>query len=326
MRQKSMIQPLVSILMPAYNADPYIEKAIDSILNQSYRNIELLICNDGSTDNTIGKINNYKDNRIKLYDNEINIGNLRTINKLFSLCVGDFITFQDADDWSDESRIEMQLNCFHEAPRISACGTQSVKFMDCNKIIEKSKFFLTHADIYKAMPKDFSFQCSSVMIKREVYECIGGFPEFFDKKGGADWYWVSLIINRFEFVNLSQCLYYYRYNQNSITNRKPISCDNYIIGRVVVFLIQQRRAYGSDGLMQGGVLADELFKYIGGLESEYLSDAGLLMRQYGIRLFFHKKYLQCFFVLMKNLLLYPVSSVIWYIKLLLKISIRIFLR
>src|SRR5688572_15067752 len=99
----------ISVLMAAYNAAPFIGEAIESILNQTYSNLELLIADDASTDNTVKLIRNFNDSRIKLYNNEKNIGHVKTHNKLMLLAEGDFVTFQDADDYSELSRLELQM-------------------------------------------------------------------------------------------------------------------------------------------------------------------------------------------------------------------------
>ena len=90
--------------MPAYNCEKYIHQAIDSVLNQTHINFELLIADDCSTDTTKQIIDSYKDPRIKTFHNNINLGYLKASNKLFSLCKGSYITFQDADDTSELNR------------------------------------------------------------------------------------------------------------------------------------------------------------------------------------------------------------------------------
>jgi glycosyltransferase involved in cell wall biosynthesis len=104
-------KPLVSVLIPCYNVAPFVTQAIDSIINQTYKNIELIIINDGSTDDTFEKLKEFekKDSRVKLYNNEINIGLIKTLNKGIDLCNGLYISRFDADDIMPLNRIEKQI-------------------------------------------------------------------------------------------------------------------------------------------------------------------------------------------------------------------------
>ncbi len=104
-------QPLVSVIMAVYNAEEYLKRSIDSILNQTYQNLEFIIINDGSTDNSLEIIKRYvsRDKRIVLI-NQDNIGLTKSLNKAINLAKGKFIARQDADDESISHRIEKQYN------------------------------------------------------------------------------------------------------------------------------------------------------------------------------------------------------------------------
>lgn len=101
----------VSIIMPIYNAEKYLEKSLDSILNQSYRNIELILINDGSTDSSkhICEVYQNKDSRVKFIDIE-NSGPGYARNVGIDNAIGDYISFVDADDWIEVEAIETLLN------------------------------------------------------------------------------------------------------------------------------------------------------------------------------------------------------------------------
>lgn len=93
-------QPLVSVLMTAYNREKYIGEAIESVLSSCYSNFELIIVDDGSTDKTIEIVREYacKDNRIRVYINEINLGDYPNRNKAASFALGKYIKYLDSDD------------------------------------------------------------------------------------------------------------------------------------------------------------------------------------------------------------------------------------
>ncbi|HHV6902569.1 TPA: glycosyltransferase family 2 protein, partial [Haemophilus influenzae] len=107
-----MNMPLISIIMPVYNAECYLNQAILSCLNQSYQNIELILIDDGSTDKSIEIINNIinKDKRVKLFFTSTNQGSAAARNIGLGKAQGDYITFLDSDDFIANDKLEKQLN------------------------------------------------------------------------------------------------------------------------------------------------------------------------------------------------------------------------
>ena len=107
-----MNMPLISIIMPVYNAECYLNQAISSCLNQSYQNIELILIDDGSVDKSIEIINNIinKDNRVKLFFTPTNQGPATARNIGLEKAQGDYITFLDSDDFIANDKLEKQLN------------------------------------------------------------------------------------------------------------------------------------------------------------------------------------------------------------------------
>ena len=115
-------QPLVSIVMPSYNAEKTIDRAIESVLNQTYKNIELVIVNDGSVDGTLKKIREYEDARIKVV-NQPNGGLSNARNSGINNASGDYLTFIDSDDWYEETFIEKHLNSsIQNDSQLTVCG------------------------------------------------------------------------------------------------------------------------------------------------------------------------------------------------------------
>ena len=99
----------VSIIIPTYNVSKYIEKCLDSVLNQSYQNIEIIIVDDCSTDHTVEIIKNYEDSRIHLIQNKMNCGPSYSRNVAISNASGKYIALLDGDDWWDHNRLERLL-------------------------------------------------------------------------------------------------------------------------------------------------------------------------------------------------------------------------
>ena len=126
------MQKKVSVILPIYNASTYLKECIDSLINQTYSNIEIIAINDGSTDESVKIIEQYmkKDNRIKLYNNEKNMKLIYTLNKGLSLSSGDYIARMDSDDICRLNRIEKQVEFMEKNKDIQLCGSKIKAFGD----------------------------------------------------------------------------------------------------------------------------------------------------------------------------------------------------
>lgn len=117
----------ISVLMSVYNGADTLEKAINSILEQTYQNIEFIICDDASTDETWGIIQRYKekDQRILCFQNQQNVGLGASLNRCFARSTGQFIARQDADDISDADRLERTISfLLSSSAPYAACGVR----------------------------------------------------------------------------------------------------------------------------------------------------------------------------------------------------------
>ncbi len=122
--------PLISVILPTYNGEKYIAETLESVLNQTYTNLEIIIVDDCSTDSTVDIIKSYNDERIKLSVNEKNLGIGDNTNKALSLATGEFIMMQDHDDISSPSRAELQLKCLIDHPDVTGVTLHANRFKD----------------------------------------------------------------------------------------------------------------------------------------------------------------------------------------------------
>lgn len=108
--------PMVSVIMPAYNAGRYIAKSIQSVQNQTVSDWELIVLDDCSADTTVQVVTQLaqKDPRIRLYQNQENLGVARSRNRGLDLCCGEYVAFLDSDDSWYPEKLEIQLNCFRQ--------------------------------------------------------------------------------------------------------------------------------------------------------------------------------------------------------------------
>lgn len=272
-----MSNPLISIIMPAYNAAPYIAEAIESIINQSYTNWELLIGDDCSTDNTKTVIQPYlSDERIKLFENEQNSSSPVTCNKLFRASKGEFITLLDADDMAAPERLQLQLNAFINNPTVGLVGT-AYNIVDLQgNLIERVQKPLSNSEIRANITHKNTFCGATIMIRRKVYETVGGYREFFKNYSYQDYDWAYLISDHFECMNLPDYLYFYRQVPTSYS--KKIIPKYYISDKLVQHLGKQRAERGEDDLQRGDY--DSINKFIENLLVPFNQDPSLIYRKY----------------------------------------------
>ncbi|MBU3606069.1 glycosyltransferase family 2 protein [Polynucleobacter sp. MWH-Creno-3A4] len=199
--------PLVSVLMPAFNSELYIAEAINSILNQTYRNIELIIFDDGSTDKTRELIESYQDPRIVRMFSDTNLGVVRARNEMIDRAAGQYIALMDADDIADLTRIEKQIDSL-ERGDCDICGSAQWVLDEAKQKIKKSKDKFTDSDL-RALLAVYCGLCNSAMTgKTEIFKRFKYDTAILTSE---DYYlWVQMAAAGYRFLNLKERLITYR--------------------------------------------------------------------------------------------------------------------
>jgi glycosyltransferase involved in cell wall biosynthesis len=123
-----MMQPLVSVLLPVFNAAEFLEPALTSIFRQSYSNLEILAIDDGSTDESVSVLERFTDSRLRIVRNEQNRGICMTLNRAIDLAGGDYLARMDADDICHRDRIRTQMAFLESNRQVGICGTAMRRF------------------------------------------------------------------------------------------------------------------------------------------------------------------------------------------------------
>jgi glycosyltransferase involved in cell wall biosynthesis len=212
--------PLISVIMPAYNCENYIREAIDSVLNQTYRNIELLVADDGSTDGTKKIIDSYTDPRLKKMHNAQNLGYLKTSNLLAAQCMGDYMSFQDADDSCTPDRFEIFLKEFNADPDLACVGSFANRMDENGKELGVIQLKCSNDEIKKDLPQVFNCIGSALMVKKNVITRLGLYDAYFDRCGSEDLYWYGIVAHQYKTINVPRALYNYRLNPQSVSGDK----------------------------------------------------------------------------------------------------------
>ncbi len=219
-----MSSGLVSVLMPVFNAQRYVEAAVSSIINQSYTNWELIILNDGSTDDTSSIINQFSDPRIKVMHQSENSGYLVSCNKLFELAQGDFVTFLDADDMCDSCRLEKCVKAFIDNPSIGFLTTNYTRISEDGSRLESN---ISNID-YQRYASDYNYApiicCATIFLRADLLKEVGGYRSFFADIGGEDYHWLFRLSLKSSGMHLASPLYHYRRHpaQTHHKNQNPL--------------------------------------------------------------------------------------------------------
>jgi len=171
--------PLVSIIIPAYNAELYIETAINSILNQSHQHFEIIIINDGSTDSTETVVNQFSDARIRIIS-QTNGGMSSARNAGLRAATGEFISFLDSDDYWLPKKLEKQVALLQDNPDLGFCSTQTrVETPDGEFVNDWLCPVINISIVHTIMSKSASIagSASSVLARKEVQQKVGFFDE-----------------------------------------------------------------------------------------------------------------------------------------------------
>jgi glycosyltransferase involved in cell wall biosynthesis len=209
-------KPNISVVMSVYNGESYLAEAINSILNQTYKDFEFIIVNDGSTDNTLNIIKSYKDPRIKII-NQGNQGLVASLNSAIKSSRGEIIVRQDADDISLPDRLFLQINRFNKNKDLAIIGSSIITIDESTNILNTHKVLLNDPELKQELLIRSPFAHGSVMFKKDFFYKAGCYKK-------EDWpaedygLWVRLALFG-KFANIDEPLYKYRENNQGISSK-----------------------------------------------------------------------------------------------------------
>ena len=204
----------VSVLMSVKDGENYLKESVESILNQSYKNLEFLICDDGSVDSSLNICNGYSnlDNRVKVIRNKESIGLTKSLNKLINISTGSIIARQDADDFSDLNRISKQIELYKKGNEII---TSRAFVIGENKLKPRLSYLIPKKIMIR---KKNNFIHGTLFIKKKILLDIGCYDENFYY--AQDYKLFSDLLRRgYKIKTILKPLYYVR-NEGNISTIK----------------------------------------------------------------------------------------------------------
>jgi len=285
---KNETPPLVSVVVSCYNHENYIKESLLSVLNQSYQNIELIVFDDGSVDNSADIIESLSKEHGFFFQRQENIGFTPTLNKAIKLCKGKYIAFLGSDDLFFEDKIEKQVHFLEDRPDFAVCGGNMVFIDDKGVLLAKQRKkpysevdFISIFNNRKAGPP-----ASSAMIRTDVLHEVGGYDP---KIGLEDLYiWMKITHHGYKLAILDDDMIYYRKHGSNTSKRYKFMADS---------IIEIYDQYSSEKSYQGAInkVLISMFLKIAKLDRQYA--LGILKR-INIR-FYNLKVLRGFIALLK---------------------------
>ncbi|MBT8325048.1 MAG: glycosyltransferase family 2 protein [Winogradskyella sp.] len=219
------MQPFISVIIPLYNKAPYISETVSSVLSQSLENYELIIIDDGSTDDSVEKVKQFNDDRIKIYQQN-NKGVAAARNKGVDLAKAEYIAFLDADDYWDSTHLETLKTSITKFPDAGLfCNNYKINyngtFATASKINVNTIKPILIEDYFKASKYDSLAWTSAVAIPKLVFLNIGGFNS--DLKTGEDLdLWIRLALNYKVVFNPKSTMIYNKHVENSLSKNNLV--------------------------------------------------------------------------------------------------------
>lgn len=211
--------PKVSIVLPVHNAAPYLAQCIDSLLGQTLSDFELVIINDGSTDDSAEVIATYQrqDPRIRFINHQQNRGLVAVLNSATALCQGKYIARMDADDWCEPERLALQCDVLDSQPDISVVGSWIALFGARQEVwhYRMQDEFIKALLLFRtnAMPHN------SLIAKRECLERFQYDPAYIHVEDAELWSRMMMQAPEVRFANIPRVLTHYRIHHNQVSEQ-----------------------------------------------------------------------------------------------------------
>ncbi|NIZ00161.1 glycosyltransferase [Thalassospira lucentensis] len=211
------VNPLVSVIMANFNGGIYLKDCVESVLNQTYDNLEFIIVDDCSTDESFEYLDNIDDKRIVLIKNASNIGQTKSLNKAISKSSGQYLARMDSDDICYPERLFEQVRFFEQNPEISILGAQATIIDHNGKLIGQTFLPKESVSIWAFCFFSNPFVHPSIMIRRTILPANKML--YSDQYINQDFELWSRILTRSNAANLPRQLLYYRQHPSNMTTR-----------------------------------------------------------------------------------------------------------
>jgi len=216
MNARESNNPLISVIIPVYNSEKTIKTTIDSVLNQTFNNFELIVINDGSTDSILDVLSQIQDYRLKVFSFENAGGNVSRNRGLYQ-AVGKFVSFLDADDLWIPDKLASQLKALQGNTDVKVAYSWTDYIDENGKFLVAGNHLSFNGDVYeRLLVSNFLENGSNPLIDKEALVELGGFDE--SLKAAQDWdMWLRLAA-KYSFICVPAVQILYRVSANSLSS------------------------------------------------------------------------------------------------------------
>ena len=252
-----MKDSLVSVISCFYNRSEYVCRSVESLLSQTYKNIEILLVDDGSTDDTLDQLSSYKDSRIKLISHP-NKGFVHALKDAISVSKGEIVAIHGSGDISLPERIEKQVNLLDKNSDVGVVGCYIKDFS-----LSKEQWTIVRKSIgenqLSQLIQHNIFSHGEVMFRRDCYEQVGGYRDFFEFAQDRDLWLRLATVTRFAIVQ--EVLYQREPINGSVTKVPSKAKMQACLSEFAIACAISRRDKGFDPLERHGNEAFERLAY-----------------------------------------------------------------
>ena len=196
---------MVSVLLAVYNGEKYLRRSIESILNQTYTDFELLIGFNGTIDNSKEIVKEFDDSRIRVFDYGMDAGKSKTLNKLLKEAKGEWLAIQDDDDIWLPKKLETQIE-LADTGKYDVIGSRIFYCNELEKITGQPNLYLEHENIISnSLNGNNQVANTSAIFKKNIAKEVGGWDESISGIEDFD-FWLKLMKKKYIFVNIKKQL------------------------------------------------------------------------------------------------------------------------
>jgi len=209
------MEPKVSVIVNFFNGEKYLNRCITSILNQNYKNFELICWDNSSTDNSKKIIESYKDKRIRYFCNDTKISLYKARNQAIKVSFGSLIAFLDCDDWWEKNFLSSRANIFLDKNYDFFYSNGNLFLDKKSKKLKYKKYFLPSGLIFKNLCKDYFIIISGTIFRKKIFDEFGFFNENYNIIGDYDF--VMKISKQLKGHATNKELFNYRVHENNFS-------------------------------------------------------------------------------------------------------------
>lgn len=218
------IDPLVSVIIPTYNRASTLLRAVRSVLNQTCQNLEVIIVDDGSTDNTVGVVEDIGCDKVRYVKHNVNKGGAAARNTGIGLARGEYIAFQDSDDEWQPEKLQKQVDLIIDNPELSVvyCGLIRFDNFRVQYLPSRSQANIS-ANLASELLRENFISTQTLLVRKEVFERVGIFDE--DLPRFQDWELMIRISQEFDIGLVDEPLVLAHLSQDSLTLKPSSRAD-----------------------------------------------------------------------------------------------------